>query len=395
MNQRERVMAAVRHREPDRVPLDLGGTRSTGIMAAAYPRLKQGLSISGGETCLMDPLLQLAYVEEPVRQALGCDAVFLYDLDGEWEDYFLPDGCPARIRRDFLREPDGLGGEYAHNRTWRRPAGSYYFDPLAYPLQDVDSLAGLGAYPWPGPPSAGSLAHLRETARRLHTETDYAVIGEWGAGTFLEGGQWLRGPVNFFMDLAGNPRFAEALLDRLVEEQLRDIELYLSDVGEFIDILQVNDDLGMQTRPQIHPDTYRRLIQPRQKIVWQRVHELAPHLAIMLHSCGEISPLIPGLIDAGLDILNPVQIAAPGMKPERLKAEFGKELCFWGGGCDTQSVLPYATPGEVVHHTRRNIEIFKPGGGYVFCQVHNLQVDVPTENMLAMYGALHEVWAYE
>jgi uroporphyrinogen decarboxylase len=397
MNHRERVIAAIRHRQPDRIPVDLGGMRSTGIMALAYAGLKAHLGISEGGIFVFDTMQQLALVEEPVRQRFGCDVVILdRGLLAGWRDYRLPDGTPARICADFCTQPDGKGGEYGLDglgrRVLYRPATSYYFDPLYFPLADATCAADLDRYDWPVL-TDGELARLRGEARRLFEETDYAVLGSFG-GAFLEGGQELRGWAEFMMDLAGNPGFAEVLLDRLLENHLRNVELYLDAVGDYIQIIQMGGDLGTQSAPQIRPRLYYELIQPRQKVLWGRIHELAPHVAVFLHSCGSIYEFIPGIVDAGCDVLNPVQISAAGMDPQRLKREFGDTLCFWGGGCDTQQVLPFGTPEQVYEHTRRNVEILKPGGGFVFCQVHNIQPGVPPENVAAMFEAVRDSWAY-
>ncbi len=397
MNHRERVLAAIRHQQPDRIPVDLGGMRSTGIMAMAYADLKQHLDITEGDVYVFDTGQQLAYVEEPIRQQFGCDVVI---LDGGmlvgWRDYVLPDGRAAKICADFLTEPDGKGGEYALDSSGRRvshrPATSYYFDAIYRPLENVTSAAELDQYEAPVMTDEW-LAALQNEARRLCEETDYAILGSFGAA-FLEGGQGLRGWANFMMDLAGNRAFAEALLDRMLEHYLRNVELYLDAVGDYIQIIQMGGDLGTQSGPQLRPKMYYEVIQPRQKALWGRIHELAPNVAVFLHSCGSIYDYIPGLIDAGCDVLNPVQISAKGMDPQRLKEKFGDQLCFWGGGCDTQEVLPFGTPEEVYEHTRRNVEIFKPHGGFVFCQVHNIQAGVPPENIVAMYQAVHDTWTY-
>jgi uroporphyrinogen decarboxylase len=397
MDHRERVIAAIHHREPDRIPVDLGGMRSTGIMALAYADLKAHLNITRGDIYVYDTGQQLAYVEELTRREFGCDVVA---LDGGmlvgWRDYTLPDGRPAKICADFHTEPDGEGGEFALDGTGRRishrPATSVYFDAIYHPLENVTTIAELGSFDVPVM-SDEWLAILQNESRRLSEETDYAIMGAFG-GAFLEEGQSLRGWGDFMMDLAGNPAFAEALLDRMLDRYLRNLELYLDAVGDYIHIIQMGGDLGTQSGSQIHPRMYYDIIQPRQKALWGRIHELAPDVAVFLHSCGGIYDLIPGLIDAGLDVLNPVQISAKGMEPERLKAEFGDRLCFWGGGCDTQQVLPFGTPEEVYNHTRRNIEIFKPGGGFVFCQVHNIQAGVPPQNIVAMYDAIHDSWTY-
>ena len=396
MNHRERVIAAIHHKEADRLPVDLGGMRSTGIMAMAYTDLKEHLGITKGDIYVYDTGQQLAYVEDPVRREIGCDVVA---LDGGmlvgWRDYVLPDGRPAKISANFRTEPDGEGGEFALDASGRRvshrPANSYYFDGIYTPLENVTTVAELERFAPPPTPDEW-LPILQSEAQRLHEETDYAIMGSFG-GAFLEGGQGLRGWGNFMMDLAGNRAFAEALLDRMLDHYLRNVELYMDAVGDYIHIIQMGGDLGTQSGPQIHPRMYYDLIQPRQKALWGRIHELAPDVAVFLHSCGGIYEFIPGLIDAGLDVLNPVQISAKGMDPQLLKEEFGNQLCFWGGGCDTQHVLPFGTPEEVYEHTRCNIEIFKPGGGFVFCQVHNIQAAVPPQNIVAMYEAVHDSWA--
>jgi uroporphyrinogen decarboxylase len=397
MNHRERVISAIRHQEPDRIPVDLGGMRSTGIMALAYAGLKDHLGITEGGIYVFDTMQQLSFVEEPVRQRFGCDVVILdQGLLAGWRDYILPDATPAKISADFRTEPDGAGGEYALDAAGRRvqyrPASSFYFDGIYNPLADVSSEADLDRYPWPTVTDE-ALTRLQDEARRLYEETDYAILGSFG-GAFLEGGQGLRGWANFMMDLAGNPGFAEALLDRLLDTYLRNVELYLDAVGDHIQIIQMGGDLGTQAGPQLRPQMYYEVIQPRQKALWGRIHELAPDVAVFLHCCGGIYDLIPGIIDAGCDVLNPVQINAKGMDPERLKREFGNRLCFWGGGCDTQRVLPFGTPEEVYEHTQRNVEIFKASGGFVFCQVHNIQANVPPENIVAMFEAVHDSWAY-
>jgi uroporphyrinogen decarboxylase len=397
MNHRERVVAAIHHRPCDRVPVDLGGMRSTGIMAAAYARLKEHLEIDEGDIFVFDATQQLAIVEEPVLQHFGCDVVILdAGALSPWRDYNLFDGTPERINARFTTESDGRGGEYGLGRTGRRilhrPADSYYFDSIYNPLMEAVSKEDLDKHEWPVYTDR-ALNRLQQEAKRLYDETDYAVLGSFG-GAFLEGGQALRGWGNFMMDLAGDMDFAEELLERLLDNHLRNLDLYLDAVGDYIQIIQMGGDLGTQSGPQIGPEMYGQVIQPRQKALWGHIHDKAPEVSVFLHCCGGIYDLIPGIIDAGCDILNPVQINAEGMGPARLKQEFGDRLCFWGGGCDTQQVLPFAAPEEVYEHTRSNIEILKPGGGFVFTQVHNIQVDVPPENICAMYAAIKDNWGY-
>jgi uroporphyrinogen decarboxylase len=228
MNHRQRVMAAVRHQTPDRLPVDLGGMRSTGIMAIAYQRLKDHLGIPGGDLLVFDTGQQLAYVEEPIRSRYGADVLILdMGMLSGWRPYTLPDGTQAKISADFRTEPDGEGGEYGLDSNGRRashrPANSFYFDGIAEPpLAYAESVADLDRYPW-GEVSDERLEILRREAKRLYEQTDYAILGSFGAA-FLEGGQGLRGWDQFMMDLAGNRVFAEALLDRMLAAALRNVE---------------------------------------------------------------------------------------------------------------------------------------------------------------------------
>ena len=257
---------------------------------------------------------------------------------------------------------------------------------------DATSISDLDKFEWT-PLKDEDLASLQQEARRLHRETDYAVLGSFG-GAFLEGGQGLRGWDTFLMDIVGNRSLAEALLDRMLAHYLYNVELYLDAVGDTINIIQMGGDMGTQNGPQIRPRLYYDTLQPREKALWGRIHQLKPDVAVFLHCCGGIYELLPGIIDAGIDVLNPVQTSAKGMDPVRLKREFGGRLTFWGGGCDTQHVLPFGTPEEVYAHTRQQIEILKPGGGFVFSQVHNIQANVPPQNIVAMYKAVRDHWMY-
>jgi uroporphyrinogen decarboxylase len=240
-----------------------------------------------------------------------------------------------------------------------------------------------------GPPQPDiSVEELAAGARRLRARTDRAIIGLFG-GNLLEIGQMLFKMDQFLMMLAGEPQRAHRFLDALVEYHLASLERFLGAVGPSIDIILFGDDLGAQKGPQISPRMYREFFQPREKIMWARAKQLAD-VKVMLHCCGGVRPLLPGLIEAGLDAINPVQISCRGMEAEGLKRDFGKDLTFWGGGCDTQSVLPQGTPEQVRAHVLGQCELLAPGGGFVFQQVHNIMANVPPENIIAMYGAVGE-----
>jgi len=407
---RERVMQAVSHKEPDRVPIDLGGHRSSGIMAIAYARLKEHLDIQTGSIYVYDVVQQLAIIEPEVLDRFGIDTIEMgrgFALDpADWKDWVLPDGTPCKIP-EFIHP-------IRENGDWRvyhddgalisvQKAGSLYFEQTCWPLagarddtlDDLDKSlekvqwSAMGSPPAPIGYDAEGLAMLAAGAKALRASTDRAIIGLFG-GNQLEIGQFLFGMANFLAIFAEQPRRMHQFLDRLVEHHLANLDKYLGAVGPYIDIILFGDDLGMQTGPQISPRMFREFLQPRYKIMWTRAKELAS-ARIMLHSCGGIEPFLPGLIEAGLDILQPVQTTARGMEPERLKREYGRDLCLWGGGCDTQGILPHGTPREVAEDVRRRVGILSPGGGFVFQQIHNVMADVPPENIVAMLEAVNSL----
>jgi len=392
---RERVLAAIDHREPDRVPVDLGGMRSTGVMALAYADLRRHLGLGDEGILVFDPGQQLALVEEPILDRYGADVVPLDSgtLAG-WQPWTLADGTQVALTAGFAIEPDGQGGWYhvaGGRRVAYKPADSYYFDSIYTPLAGEVTASDVERYEMGGMSEEG-LRLLEGEAKRLRSATDRAIMGGFG-GAFLEGGQGLRGWDQFLVDLALDRPLAEAILDKILERNLANVRSYLDAVGDYIDLVQVGGDLGAQAGPQVRPEWYYEVLQPREKAFWQEIHRRSD-CRIFLHSCGGIAELIEGIIDAGCDVLNPVQTSARGMDPVELKARFGERITFWGGGCDTQSVLPFATPERVCEHVAERMRIFKPGGGFVFCQVHNIQAGTPPDNIEAMYQAVRDNWSY-
>jgi uroporphyrinogen decarboxylase len=408
MNSRERVLATTNHREPDRVPIDLDGMRSTGIMAMAYNRLRAYLGITGGETRMYDLTQQLAQPEPPILERFGVDVLPLgwmpmgLDVtDPAWKPWALPDGSPALVPAGFDPVQNDRGDwlilDDEGRITYRMPAGGYYFDRTYYPLAGATTVAEIEAYE-PPDISDEELAWLGHEARRLYETTDKAIMGHFG-GNILEAAQGLRGWDQFMIDMARDPRLAQALTQKLADHHVAHLPRYLDAVGTYIQIIQMGDDLGTQLGPQMSPKMYRQIIKPAHRQVYQFVKSYCqdkggPVPYIFLHSCGSIYKLLPDLIEAGVDIINPVQISAADMAPAQLKSEFGNEFVFWGGGANTQHVLPNATPQEIREHVRELIEIFAPGGGFVFCQVHNIQANVPPENILAMFEAALEFGRY-
>jgi len=408
MTSRERVLAALDHRETDRVPIDLSGHRSSGISAMAYPKLRKFLGLPEKPVRVYDPIQQLAVVDDDVLDRFGVDTIELgrgFALDDSWwADWTLPDGTPCRMPVWALPERDGDRWVIRSMRTGRviaqMPDGAIYFEQTYWPFLDEEADLDLMPDIWtesmwaavaspPGAETAGpdGAEKLAAGAKRLRGNTDRAILGLFG-GNLLEFGQFLYRNDAFFILLAGEPDRAHTFLDRMVEIHLENLEAYLGAVGDYIDVIVFGDDLGMQTGPQISPAMYREFFKPRHAALWNRAKELAD-VKVNLHSCGGVRELIPDLIEAGLDAINPVQINCAGMDLGELKREFGKDLAFWGGGCDTGRILPHGTPDEVRRHTRGQVEIGRIGGGFVFQQVHNILADAPPENIAAMLDAVN------
>jgi uroporphyrinogen decarboxylase len=401
MTPRERVLTSLNHRDPDKVAIDCSGHRSSGIAANVYPKFRASLGLEPRTVYVYDPVQQLAILDDDVLDALGVDTVELgrgFCLeDRHWAEWTLPDGSPCKMPVWAL--PRRSGDQWViHNAAGqalgRMPEGAWFFDQMYWPYYDNDDLSDLtGAFDrsmwsvFKSPPEPGiSDDALQAGARALRARTDRAIIGLFG-GNLFETGQMLYRADKFFMMLAEDPSRTNEFLDALTERHLKNLEKFLSLVGDSIDVILFGDDLGGQGGPLLSPKMYREYFKPRHTLLWNRARQLAG-VKVMLHCCGGVRPILRDLIEAGLDAINPVQISCKGMDPTEIKREYGADLTFWGGGCDTQRVLPTATPEEVKTHVRRQVETLAPGGGFVFQQVHNIQANVPVENVLAMFSAV-------
>ena len=414
MTSRERVLASVRHQEPDRVPVDMGGTPSSGISAIAYHNLKEHLSITEGHTRVYDVVQQLAQPEDLVLDRFSIDVLDIgrafNTRDEDWSDFTLPQGIKVQFPAWFhpIQQPDGSwdafmpDGDANGLRIATMPASGNFFDQTYFPYldgypddySDLPRLmpkvlwAGLVHSPWDHAGEPDFWQQLRQKALALRQNSDRVLIIVAGCNLF-EWGTFLRRLDNFLMDLVLNPVEVERLLDALMALHLDTLEKVCEAVGDVADILRFGDDLGMDTGPFMAPKVYRELFKPRHTILCEYVKSNS-QMHTFLHSCGSIYKLLPDLIEAGYDIINPVQTNSRDMEPERLKREFGRDITFWGGGCDTRKVLNRATPAEVREHVKRRLEIFAPGGGFVFNTVHNILPDVPPENIVAMFEAIDE-----
>ncbi len=407
MTGRERILAALNYQPVDRVPVDFSGHRSSGIAAIAYAKLRRHLKLEPRPIRVYDPIQQLAVVHEDVLDRFGIDTIELgrgfAQSDDAWADWTLPDGTPCQMPA-WVRPERGDYEWVLRSRSGRvlarMPDGALYFEQTYWPFaedkdRDFAHIAeAMQESMWtsiaspPGPLADGpeGLKVLTEGARRLRQSTERAIVGLFG-GNLLEIGQMLFRNDVFLLLLAGDPDQAHEFLGRLAEIHLADLERFLGAVGDCIDVIVFGDDLGMQTGPQISPRMYREFFKPHHRKMWHRAKELAD-VKVMLHCCGGARQLLPDLIDAGLDAINPVQISAGGMDLTELKREFRHKITFWGGGCDTQTVLPQGNPADVADHVRRQVSVFGREGGFVFQQVHNILADVRPENVVAMFDAV-------
>ncbi|MEN8192596.1 MAG: uroporphyrinogen decarboxylase family protein [Bacteroidota bacterium] len=391
MTSRERVITTLNHKEPDKIPIDLGGMRSTGIMAIAYNRLKQELGLEKRTTKMLDIHQQLAIPEKEVLEHFQGDVISLEDSflqsDREWKEWQLPDKSKVEIPKELF--PEWIEDQWVlmdgEKIIARMPESCLYFESCNPPLENAVTEQDIQNHNW-RIFTDEYLRNMENKAKQLCEETEYAIMGSFG-GNIIEGYQVLRGYSNSMLDLVVYPDFAEALINKLNEVHLTNLEKYLQAVSKYIQIIQMGDDLGMQSGPQISLDLYQTFVKSAHKKIYQYVKNNSD-LFLFLHSCGSIYDFIPDLIDAGVDILNPVQFSAANMDSRKLKDEFGSKITFWGGGVDTQNILPFGSPSEIEDQVEEQINIFAPGGGFVFAAVHNIQANVPTENILSLFNAI-------
>lgn len=408
MTSRERILAAINHEEPDYVPLDLGATPSSGISAIAYNNLKKHIGMTEGHTRTFDVVQQVVIPEDEIMDRFGVDVIDIgrvfNEKDEDWYDYTLADGSTAQYPKWFKPEKQPNGDYMVYDKEGtliaRMPVGATFFDQTYFPYaddypedySDLDHQMGkvlwsaLVHSPWDHSNDPDFWQTLREKTLALRAKTDKALMITCGCNLF-EWGTFLRRIDNFLMDTYSDPESVEELIEQLMERHLATLKNVCESVGDIVDILRFGDDLGMDTGMFMSREKYQELFKPHHTKLNEYVHTHS-NMKTFLHSCGSLYPIIPDLIEAGYDCLNPIQTTAYQMDPAVLKREFGKDITFWGGGCNTRSILNRSTPKEVYDYTTRMLEIFTPGGGYVFNQEHNIMPDVPAGNLLAMYQAV-------
>lgn len=374
MTHRERVLAALNHRQPDRVPLDLGATRSTSIVVQAYERLNHHLG-STEPPRIFSKWLNIAHPSQAMLQRFDIDTRSVgQGPPDNWQDIVFPDGA--------------YQDEWGVVRS--RPAGCLYYDLTKSPFAGDASVADLDRHPWPDPHDPGRFRGLKEEARRLRQETDFAIALNMPGGVVTQA-QFLRGFEDWFADLIADPTFYHALLDRITDLWVEMAKDEFDAAGDCADFCFFGDDVAFQDGPMMSMELYRKMVKPYHARVFSYIKSRSS-AKILYHTCGSVAHLIPDLIELGVDALNPIQVSAKGMDTKTLKREFGKDICFWGG-IDTQRVLPFGSVQDVQAEVRRRVGDLGPDG-YCVCAVHNLQADVSPENICAMYDTAREVGRY-
>lgn len=417
MNSRERVLAAINHQEPDRIPLDLGGSGTTGMHASSVYLLRQALELDppGTPVKVTEPYQLLGEIQPDMIEALGVDVLplpsprnmFGYENKG-WKPFNFFDGTPMLVPEDFNTDYESSGDLYMYPEGDKTvppsavmPTGGYYFDAL--PRQDpidedrLDPADNLEEF---GPISDADLAYYAREIARLSQAGDKAILANFGGTAFgdiaLVPALWLKHPrgirdvAEWYMSTVSRRKYVEKIFERQSEIALANLEKIHNVVGEKVHAVFVTGtDFGAQNSSFISPKAYRQLFQPFHKIINNWIHTNTTWKSF-IHSCGSIINLLPDFIESGFDLLNPVQTSAAGMDPAELKNRFGDQLVFWGGGIDTQRVLPFGTPDEIRSQVRERMQIFGRGGGFVFNTIHNVQARIPVENLVALYQAVKD-----
>jgi uroporphyrinogen decarboxylase len=393
MTSKERVLKAINHEVTDKVPVDLGSNIQATIHAYAYHNLKLALGISTGRVEIMDTYIMAAKVEDAVIDALQVDAIpILSPFDGlgmsngpEKKEWIMPNGLKVFVSTDFnpRKQQDGSFIIEKNGFQFKMPDSGYYFDAIRYVLQDAETTGDVdNRFDFSGYGEKESEYFLEE-AKRLKGSTK-AVVGDVFASFSAEDNF---GYENAMIYLMTERKLIQHFMERLTDMFIRNFDVFHAAVGDVADIMMMHKDMGNQLGPMVDPEVAREVFFPLFKKYTSHI-KAKSNYKIMMHNCGSIYEFFPDLIDAGIDIINPVQISAKNMEPERLKREFGKDICFWGGGVDTQHVLPDGTEDEVRRQVRDNARIFSRGGGFVFNPVHCVQAGVPSANIIAAFDEI-------
>lgn len=386
MTPRERVQTTLSHREPDKIPIDLGGVVTTSISRIGNESLKAYMGITASNEIVSQPALDVVV---PCEQILTC-----FEVDVRAVRMRPPSDAGAD-RQSWFAAKDGQGikGDHFFDEFGNRwQLAEFDYSPAGPALANA-TLADLDTCVWPDPHDPARVAGMRDEAVALRASTGYAIIADIMCGAPFEQALWTRGYEEFLLDLHWDRRFADKLLGKITDLDIALWDAELCAIGDVVDVVCQGEDMGTQHGLYISPEMYRRVIKPHHQRLFSFIKSKT-RAKLFVHSCGSVYPIIPDYIEMGVDILNPVQIGAMDMDPVRLKREFGREITFWGGGFDTQYFLPTATPREIREHVRRNMEILAPGGGFVFAGTHNITPETAPERVHAVYTAAKELRNY-
>jgi hypothetical protein len=416
MTPRERLNAVLNHQQADRVCVDFGAGGQTGMGAGAVHRLRKALfGDDRYRVKIIEPYQMLGEVDEAMRQTLGLDVVGVHPRNNmfgfpndNWKPFAMHDGTPVHVPGQFNTSLDENGGFLIYPEgdmtvppSARMPRDSYFFDSIPRqglieegklnPIDNCEEFTTL---------SEEDVAHYVREVTAYHQETDYGIYITLPGMAFgdiaLVPGPWMkhpkgiRGVEEWYVSTASRRDYILQVFEYQCEIALKNVEILADALGDMVQVAFVSGtDFGTQRGPFCSPKTFRELYAPFYKRINDQIHRLTSWKTF-IHSCGGIYPLIPSIIECGFDVLNPVQCSADGMEPKRLKKEFGDDLVFWGGGVDTQNTLPFGTPEEVYNEVRKRIDTFNEGGGFVFTSIHNVQSNVPVENLLTMFKAIQD-----
>lgn len=396
---RERVLAALNHEETDRVPIDLGSSRSTGINANAYQQLKKYLGVTS-DTVLFDVKQLLADPDYEILRRLGADVVILPRLVpsigipiDEYKPGELPMGggaCMLAKAFDPAVLEDGSLGIYdaEGHLIAKRPKQGLYFDEIYYPLAEAEDESDIDKLVLPCITDE-EMEFQRKKAKQIYETTDFAISGATSFSLFEKGlKDW--GYETFLMNLYAEPELIEYYLDKLTDAYIIMMERYLDAVGDYVQVVQNNDDFGSQISMLLAPEIYRKLFKPRHARINEAIRKKKKDIHISLHCCGSIYPIIGDIIESGFTILNPVQKECANMDPLRIKKEFGDKVTIWGGACSTQTTMTHGSVDDIIKEAKEMIQIYAPGGGFVFSQIHNIQAGISPEKILALFDTAKE-----
>lgn len=414
MNRRERVLTSLNHKQPDRVPVDFGGTSTTGIHASCVAALRDYYGLEKRLVRVHEPGQMLGWIDDDLKETLGIDTEALFPrknkfgvLNADWKTWRMPDGLEVLIAGEFVTSIDTNGDILAHPQgdltaspSARMPKDGYFFDAIVRqePIveENLNPEDNLQEY---GPIKDEDLTYLSQAAQTA-ADPGRAVLASFGGtslgdvgnitGFALKQPKGVRDFSEWYMSIATRPDYIHAVFSKETDIALGNLEKVAKTVGDRVNVAYIcGTDFGTQTSSFCSVRTFRELFKPYYKKVNDWIHQHT-NWKTFKHSCGAVEKFLEDFIDCGFDIFNPVQCSAANMDPQTLKSKYGERIVFWGGGVDTQKTLPFGTPEQVREEVLRRCEIFAPGGGFVFNTVHNIQAKTPVRNIVAMFEAVKE-----